>query len=341
MPANSYAKLPGTGVRLETWYWVCFLFPIAVLAMPRCRLWLGLDHLLAMEYAGAAESYRRFYFRDIEAFVIRRTHARRDMNVGLLILGLLTAGPLFLYWIKNGDGGLLVAALVVATFWGAFAFINSIRGPACQTHIRTAVQFEPLPSLGRVRTANKVLARLQPLIAAAQGVPTGEDLTAAAWGADVPVTPGPALKRKRPDKGTLHGAVFCILIAEAILAGIFYAIYKEPLSTLGMFAMFAGFVLCIMALARQGSSDLPAGLRAAAKWAFASYLLKAGVGFVYAIVFSVNHPYQPMETGLEMIGEAGFDVAALVCIGIGAAVGLFGLGRTLAHVRSRAAAPVS
>ena len=41
-------------------------------------------------------------------------------------------------------------------------------GPTCSVTIRTAVQTERLPSLGRLRIARRVLARVRPLITAAQ-----------------------------------------------------------------------------------------------------------------------------------------------------------------------------
>jgi hypothetical protein len=328
--------LPGRGLRRVA----------VAISATRCRLWLAADHLLAVDSSMAAESYRRFYFRDIEAFVVRRTSARQNWNVFFLIMGLLTAGPFFLLWLNGGDGGFLFAAICIAVFWGVLALLNTLRGPTCQTHIRTAVQLEQLPSLGRLRVAEKVIARLQPLIVAAQGVSTPEEVTAASWALEEPIKPRPMEPGRTAstggtDKGTLHGALFCLLIVEAILAGIFFIIYQEPLSTLGMIAMFAGFVLCIFALVRQAGSDLPAGMRTAAKWALGSYILKCVVGFIYTVVYTVRHQGKPVITGLEIIGEPGFDMAALACIAIGAVIGVGGLIQTLAHARSRALLPAA
>ena len=330
---NPYTKLPGRGLRRV----------VVAISATRCRLWLASDHLLAMDYSVASESYRRFYFRDIEAFVLRRTSGRENWNWFYLVMGLLTAGPFVLGWFTNGEGGLLVAAVCIAVFWAFWMLINTVRGPTCQTHIRTAVQLEQLPSLGRLRVAEKVLARLQPLIVAAQGVSTPEELASVPWAAGEPIAPRPVDVKHttRTDKGTLHGALFCLLIVEAILAGIFYAAYQVPLSTPGMMAMFAGFILCIAALVRQGASDLPAGLRSAAKWALGSYILRCAVGYIYTIVYSIRHNGAQVVTGLEIAGEPGFDIAALATFGIGAVIGLIGLTQTLAHVRSRASLPAS
>jgi hypothetical protein len=47
--------------------------------------------------------------------------------------------------------------------------INNLLGPSCVCHLRTAVQTEELSSLNRLRRARKLLNRIRPLIAAAQG----------------------------------------------------------------------------------------------------------------------------------------------------------------------------
>jgi hypothetical protein len=59
-------------------------------------------------------------------------------------------------------GGLM--AVIVLLF-----LINFFFSPTCKTFLRTAVQTEELPSLCRVRQTRKVLEKIRPLIAAAQG----------------------------------------------------------------------------------------------------------------------------------------------------------------------------
>ena len=59
-------------------------------------LWLGPDHLLLVESRRIAEDYKRFYFNDIQTFVLRRTPFSRILNTlfgtlaalcGVLIIG--------------------------------------------------------------------------------------------------------------------------------------------------------------------------------------------------------------------------------------------------------------
>jgi len=330
---TTYAKLPGRGLRRA----------VFAISATRCRLWLGADHLLAVDYTIASEEYRRFYFRDIEAFIIRRTAHRQVWNWILLALILLTAGPFLIAWRSQGNGGFLVAALSIAAFWAIFLLINSLRGVTCQTHIRTAVQLEQLPSLGRLPVARKVLARLQPLILAAQGASTSEELAAAPWMAASPA-PGAATnagpKPVRADKGRVHGALFSLLIVEALLTAVASIFFQEPISTLSMLAMLSGCVVSVVAVMRQGGTDLPDAVRNVAKVTLAYYVLKCLVGFVYMMIYAVRNPGTPMITGLEMVDEPGFAEAAIGSAGVGAVLGLLGLTFLLAHFRRAPAPPV-
>lgn len=137
----------------------------ALAAVSRASLWLGADHLLSIETNGYTESYKRFYFRDIQAFIVQKTPLVNVTNVGLTVLSLLFLVPALV-----ADDA--VAKGVLASIGGIFALIliiSLLRGPTCRCYLRTAVQIEELPSLNRVRRAQKVFARVRPLIAAAQG----------------------------------------------------------------------------------------------------------------------------------------------------------------------------
>jgi len=135
-------------------------------AIARTRLWEGPDHLLLVTSWPAGEGYRRFFFKDIQAIIVRRTARRLWINAVLLVLALITAGPILLF--SNRDTGSLAAAGIVGGFWLLFIVINSLFGPTCETHIQTAIQTERISSLGRLRTVGKVLARIQPHILTAQ-----------------------------------------------------------------------------------------------------------------------------------------------------------------------------
>src|SRR5688500_11360545 len=145
----------------------------------RPSLWLAPDHLLALERTIGSERYRRFYLRDVEALVIRRTSRRALLNVVCLLLAAVTMLPALQF--GRDSVPTLVTSGAVSAFWLLLALVNTLRGPACDTRIRTAVQIEPLPSLGRIPAVEKMLGRVRPRLEEMQGVITREQLLAADW----------------------------------------------------------------------------------------------------------------------------------------------------------------
>ena len=141
----------------------------AVFAASRTSLWLGDGHLLLVESNGFTETYKRFYFRDIQAITVQETTRRTVWNAVLMI-------PLAICLIGLLVSSLPAANVPVMIMWSIFVLVlavpvvvNNIRGTACVSQLRTAVQTEDLGSLSRVRQAQKVLEKIRPLIAGAQG----------------------------------------------------------------------------------------------------------------------------------------------------------------------------
>ncbi len=131
-------------------------------------LWMTDDHLLLVQGSPVGEVYRRFYFRDIAAVVQRRTSSRLVINLAAMLL----CGVSLVPWAMTlSVESLRDFHLWEAAFVGIFvgvALVNTLRGPTCAVHIQTAVQFERVGSLSRVRSAQRVLTMLRPLILAAQ-----------------------------------------------------------------------------------------------------------------------------------------------------------------------------
>jgi len=149
MTATNYRKLPGRG---RTWSGLC-------------RVWLGEDHVLVVQASGYSETYKRFFFKDIQAIVVQRTHMGKTWN-GIW-------GGLFLFFgILAAVGGEFVTSMVLLCIgapFGVVLLMNLILGPMCVLSIRTAVQTEAISALRRLRTAEQFIARIEPLIVAAQG----------------------------------------------------------------------------------------------------------------------------------------------------------------------------
>ena len=145
----------------------------------RSSLWMADDHLLLVESTSFTENYKRFFFRDIQAITVRKSPARAVWN-GILG-GLLAIGAIIFAADVNADGwgtGAVVLACIILGLFGLPMLINTLLGPACACQIRTAVQIEDLPSLCRVRQTHKALNKIRPLIAAAQGQLTADEVAA-------------------------------------------------------------------------------------------------------------------------------------------------------------------
>jgi len=142
----------------------------AVAVTSRCSLWLGHDHVLFIDSNGYTETYKRFYFGDIQAFNLALTKRKLLWNCIWGALGglcLLVWSALFLANPPMRAIG-LIAGAGMALLFAVLLLVNNLLGPTCICQIRTAVQVEDLPPLNRLRRARRVLDRLRPLITAAQ-----------------------------------------------------------------------------------------------------------------------------------------------------------------------------
>jgi hypothetical protein len=142
----------------------------------RQSLWLAKDHLLSIRSNRFIEEYRRFYFRDIQAITLRRTRRRAIWNLALS-LALLVVLASFLSDSRPVLSANLWPWYLLFAILSLPLLINNVRGPTCTCYIRTAVQMEELPSMNRVRKVSRILERIRPLIAEAQGELTAEQLS--------------------------------------------------------------------------------------------------------------------------------------------------------------------
>jgi hypothetical protein len=156
----------------------------AVVYRTRSALWLGGDHLLLVETSGFTENYKRFYFRDIQTITVQETRRGRVWNfilggvLFLIILVTILAIPksTTAHWSGNEIGGGIFLAIFGTVFTVLF-LVSLLAGPTCKTHLQTAVQIEELASLSRVRQTRKVMDKIRPLMVAAQGQITGEEVS--------------------------------------------------------------------------------------------------------------------------------------------------------------------
>ena len=150
---------------------------LVVALSSRQSLWLAQDHLLSIRSNRFIEEYKRFYFRDIQALTIRKTRRRQLWNIVLCLLMLICVGLFMSQMTQSGFSRDLWPWFVLLALVGVPLLINNLRGPSCTCYIRTAVQVEELPSLNRLRKVHKIVQRIRPLITAAQGELTADQLS--------------------------------------------------------------------------------------------------------------------------------------------------------------------
>ncbi|MFC1857271.1 hypothetical protein ACFL9U_04495 [Thermodesulfobacteriota bacterium] len=129
------------------------------------QLWLGSDHLLLLDSKYYEEDYKRFYFKDIQSLLVRKTDFGKIQNI---FLGLI--GGFFILIAVATDGGASIFFWVMSGLFFFVLLINTLRGPTCETILQTAVQTEKLLPLDRINNAQKTIIFLRPLIKKFQGI---------------------------------------------------------------------------------------------------------------------------------------------------------------------------
>lgn len=293
-------------------------------ALGSTTLWIGDDHLLLVELRGFTETYRRFYFRDVGAILVRRT---RRAAVWSALLGV--PGLVFLGIAARAGPGWNV-------FWGCLAGLaflalaaNIVLGPSCKCALWTPLQTVDLRSLRRLRRARRVVDRLRPYLELEQGRLTGDEIlerlrgtagavpasgapgtpappappvveTPAARAAAAAATAGPGIAlagRSRPlrhDNGRVHEILAYVLLGSAVVA-VVPILYFNILLNAALSLVFLGRIACIVAaLARQNHSDLPREIRRFPWAAFAWDAVVMVTGFFYGAIIV----FQMLDAGL-------------------------------------------
>lgn len=128
-------------------------------------LWVANDHLMIVSSTGYNEAYARVMLRDIKAIFVTETPRRLIWNLVWLILAAAAAIRLVFLLLRDSTPTFSVAFLIVAVI---ALSLSTYAGAGCRVTMITDVQTTRLPALVRRRKTRKVLARLQPLITAAQ-----------------------------------------------------------------------------------------------------------------------------------------------------------------------------
>jgi hypothetical protein len=288
---REYRKLPGLGGSRRGY--------LASVVATRNRLWLGRDHLLAIESQGVSENYKRFYFSDIQALVVRRTMRAMVWSIILAVLaGGFTMLGTGLLWDGETEGALAVLIIAGGLLLGLV--VNAAMGPSCVCHMRTAVQTEELPSLKRIRTARRVLRIIRPHIEGAQGridpetlageVSAGVAKAVAAAGRSASPPPVPSETTARLYRGGTYRVLFGLLLLDGMLTAIGLVSYGLALVFLSMLLTAGLAVSTILALVWGYRAGASSSLKLLS-WISAAYVLVSILfGYVRMIAVAVFEP---------------------------------------------------
>jgi hypothetical protein len=155
---KEYQRLPGRGTQVEGGRWFAITSSL-------CTVWMARDHLLLVSRIGYTETYKRFYFRDIQAIIIRKTATAFVWNIVLSIVALGFILPA----VGVSDATAKIVLALIAGFFTFLVLWSLWRGSSCVTHIKTAVQTEQLAAWNRMRAARKGMALIRPRLLEAQG----------------------------------------------------------------------------------------------------------------------------------------------------------------------------
>ena len=129
----------------------------------KATLWLAGDHILSIDSHRFSEDYKRYYFKDIQAIVVRQTGSTAMSRAVDLVVAIVLALLALTAWRLDSRPAAIVGGLILILF-----VIARSLGPRCVCQLITAVSSDRLPSLNRLRTAEKALGIIGPLVQEAQ-----------------------------------------------------------------------------------------------------------------------------------------------------------------------------
>lgn len=190
---SPYKRMPGKGSQLlippPYVYLLAIFCPLVLLVRNQVRLWEGSDHVLNVTNTGSTEQYKRFYFKEIQAIVLRRTPdwtAWNGVFATLMTIFAFISGA-------SDDIAARVASGIPASVFLVALISNIILGRTCSVHIKTAIQTEQLFSLDRMRPALKTINRITARIMEIQGdsAPAAPENTQIKEGSELERAPTP------------------------------------------------------------------------------------------------------------------------------------------------------
>ncbi|MBN4074096.1 hypothetical protein JYT61_00895 [bacterium AH-315-E10] len=261
------------------------------------KLYMADDHILSLELSGYAERYKRYYFSDIEAIMIQPNYYRMIHNI---IYGIIFAliGLVLLIAHSDSDSDAFVGLFI---FFSPFLFIlivliilNTFRGMGCKTSILTRTSSEQLKALDRVKKAQKIIPQISEHIVAVQGYIDFEN----SQPMDIPLqslNTGKIPSKKERDQegsekifsdytGRWHKILYPVLILYSMLIFAHVAMHNMFMDIVHTLTLISIFIIIIIAVAKQGKSNLHKPLRFATWSTLCSYIVIFGLMYIALLI---------------------------------------------------------
>jgi hypothetical protein len=302
-------------------------------------LWIGPDHLLSVDAVLFQETYKRFYYSDIQSIVMIRSNRHHLWTAIWGALAMLCGVAVFF---SSGAG------YVSGTFLGLFStalIVNLALGPACKAHIQTAVQIQNLRSFRRMRSAGKAMDRIKVLVEQAQGALDLSALTAPIAGSNATAPPLADSRHPlstsaaqqddaaKPFNILPHRVLYGLLLAMGIVGFAQFGLKNLTLSVIESLLHAAAQVMAIVALVR-GYQPLKGTCLGRFSWvSLGLTLLASTAGYILFFVIATRHPesaynhWELYKRGFEMVtGNTPLMLTMILFFAAGyLLVGLLGL----------------
>lgn len=254
------------------------------------RLYMGTDHLLSIKNNLFSEDYLRFYYKDIQVIITRKTQRGKILSICFAFFLIL-----FLIFALMLTGGWSIFFYLLSGIFFIPLVINMLKGPTSISHIQTPIQTVKLSCIRRLKSAEKAISQLKPLIEKNQGVlDKGNIKDNNSKYQDSGLLSDSTLNtpviQLRHENGKYHLAVFSLLILSAalIVVDIFYQ--HLALSLISSLIFLIMIVFLIIALIKQVGSDLFMTIKVFS-WSIIGYIcLNAFFSYIFVLMVVVKNP---------------------------------------------------
>ena len=316
----------------------------------KCTLWLGEDHILAVESNYYSERYKRFYFKDFQALIVRKTNRFANLNIFMGIAIGIAALLLLLSILGHYIGWIIFIGLALLSLVISLV-IHLKRGPTCACNLKMPFAVHELPSLCRLKYARRVLEQLAPLVQGFQGALSVDEIRTKIHEKISRQSPvhfsqvGTIPPRKQAEEYScfVHIILFGLLLLDSFFGLLKYHSDHPAIHAVNLIAGLVVIIFVIAALVRQSGRSLPRMVKGLV-WTVLAVVCSSNL-FVGVYFMSVVGSRKPDAIQLDNIirNPAKNPVMAKVyigCIIAGTILGVWGLAAILLH-RSKAEKRIS